>query len=86
MLFRELQMSLAVLLQALGVVILHADGEAEALCGHLNELGIVDAVVSNDADAFLYGAKTLLVNFGGGDKVSRREGDGESDGEVEGEG
>ena len=38
-------------------------GEAESLCAKLNAEGIVDAVISDDSDAFCYGAKVLLRNF-----------------------
>ncbi|KAJ3320187.1 hypothetical protein HDU76_000360 [Blyttiomyces sp. JEL0837] len=38
---------------------------AEAECAHLNNVGIVDAVLSDDGDAFLYGAKTIIRNFSG---------------------
>jgi Holliday junction resolvase YEN1 len=37
-----------------------ADVEAEAECARLNELGIVDAVWTDDGDAFMFGAKVLI--------------------------
>lgn len=37
-----------------------ADAEAEAECARLNELGIVDAVWTDDGHAFIFGAKVLI--------------------------
>lgn len=37
-----------------------APAEAEAECARLNELGIVDAVWTDDGDAFMFGAKVLI--------------------------
>lgn len=51
------------LLDAIGVESVKSDGEAEALCAQLNADGVVDAVISDDSDAFCYGAKVLLRNF-----------------------
>lgn len=51
------------LLSALGVQCLQAQGEGEALCARLNETGLVDGVISDDSDAFCYGAQTVLRNF-----------------------
>ena len=51
------------LLRMLGVLVVYAEAEGEALCALLNEKGIVDAVISNDADCFLFGAKCLLTKF-----------------------
>ncbi|XP_067936731.1 uncharacterized protein [Watersipora subatra] len=47
----------------LGVPIIMADGEAEATCAALNSHGLVDAVITDDGDAFLYGARTVYRNF-----------------------
>lgn len=51
------------LLRMLGVPLVYAEAEGEALCALLNEKGLVDAVISNDADCFLFGAKCLLTKF-----------------------
>lgn len=40
-----------------------AAGEAEAMCAYLNENGYVDGCVTNDGDAFLYGAETVYKNL-----------------------
>lgn len=51
------------LLDSLGIESVKAEGEAEALCARLNAEGLVDAVISDDSDAFCYGAHVLLRNF-----------------------
>ncbi|CAL5087265.1 unnamed protein product [Urochloa decumbens] len=48
------------LLQYLGMPVLWAKGEAEALCAQLNNEGHVDACITADSDAFLFGAKTVI--------------------------
>lgn len=40
--------------------ILKAKGEAEALCAQLNREGLVDACITADSDAFLYGAQCVV--------------------------
>ncbi|XP_046297263.1 flap endonuclease GEN homolog 1 isoform X5 [Marmota monax] len=51
------------MLECLGVPWVQAAGEAEAMCAHLNASGQVDGCLTNDGDAFLYGAQTLYRNF-----------------------
>ncbi|CAD6224190.1 unnamed protein product [Miscanthus lutarioriparius] len=48
------------LLEYLGMPVLRAKGEAEALCAQLNNEGHVDACITADSDAFLFGAKTVV--------------------------
>ncbi|VAI20018.1 unnamed protein product [Triticum turgidum subsp. durum] len=48
------------LLKNLGMPVLWAKGEAEALCAQLNNEGEVDACITSDSDAFLFGAKTVI--------------------------
>ncbi|KAI1388966.1 PIN domain-like protein [Hypoxylon trugodes] len=48
------------LLDQLGVPRHDAPGEAEAECGRLQELGVVDAVWSDDSDTFMFGCKTVV--------------------------
>uniref|UniRef100_A0ACD5Y7A8 Uncharacterized protein n=1 Tax=Avena sativa TaxID=4498 RepID=A0ACD5Y7A8_AVESA len=48
------------LLGYLGMPVLQAKGEAEALCAQLNNEGQVDACITSDSDAFLFGAKTVI--------------------------
>ncbi|KAL3918675.1 MAG: hypothetical protein SGILL_004126 [Bacillariaceae sp.] len=50
-------------LKALGVPVVRAKAEGEALCALLNQKGIVDGVISNDGDCFLFGAKVLYTKF-----------------------
>ncbi|KAF2758679.1 PIN domain-like protein [Pseudovirgaria hyperparasitica] len=51
------------LLNNLGVPHHRAPGEAEAECARLQELGIVDAVWSEDGDSFMFGCTLLLRDF-----------------------
>ena len=51
------------MLACLGIPYVRADGEAEAYAAKLNSEGLVDAVVTDDSDAFCYGATTVLRNF-----------------------
>nr|POE94430.1 flap endonuclease gen like 1 [Quercus suber] len=46
-----------------------APGEAEAECAKLNRLGIVDAVWSDDGDAFMFGCQTLIRQHKVGGKI-----------------
>ncbi|KAI0656316.1 hypothetical protein C8Q70DRAFT_1056865 [Cubamyces menziesii] len=39
-----------------------APGEAEAELAYLNRIGVIDAVLSDDVDTFLFGAKTVVRN------------------------
>jgi 5'-3' exonuclease len=47
------------LLRLLGIPYLEAPMEAEAQCAYLNKNGLVDAVLTEDSDAFLFGAKVV---------------------------
>ncbi|KAJ5360856.1 hypothetical protein N7517_010047 [Penicillium concentricum] len=40
-----------------------APGEAEAECARLQQAGIVDAVMSNDVDALMFGSSFTIMNF-----------------------
>uniref|UniRef100_A0A5K3FP83 XPGN domain-containing protein n=1 Tax=Mesocestoides corti TaxID=53468 RepID=A0A5K3FP83_MESCO len=51
------------LLKALGVPCVASPGEAEAMCAFLNSEGLVDGCVTNDGDAFLYGASLVYRHF-----------------------
>jgi 5'-3' exonuclease len=39
---------------------LKAPGEAEAELAHLNNIGAIDAILSDDVDNFLFGAKIVI--------------------------
>jgi len=51
------------LLEFLGMPVITAPGEGEAQCAWLERQGLVDAVVTKDADALLYGAGTVIENL-----------------------
>jgi len=51
------------LLGFLGVPVVRARCEGEALCALLNQRGIVDGVISNDGDCLLFGATTVYTDF-----------------------
>ncbi|GIY26752.1 flap endonuclease GEN homolog 1 [Caerostris darwini] len=51
------------LLKSLGVPCIKSSGEAEAFCAFLCAKRIVDGVITNDNDAFLYGADTVFRDF-----------------------
>ncbi|CAH6786838.1 flap endonuclease GEN homolog 1 isoform X2 [Phodopus roborovskii] len=51
------------MLDCLGIPWVQAVGEAEAMCAYLNASGHVDGCLTNDGDAFLYGAQTVYRNF-----------------------
>ncbi|KAJ4955679.1 hypothetical protein NE237_012462 [Protea cynaroides] len=48
------------LLELFGIPVLTAKSEAEALCAQLNNDGHVDACITSDSDAFLFGAKCVI--------------------------
>ena len=39
---------------------IQAPGEAEAELAYLNQLGVIDGVLSDDVDNFLFGATTVI--------------------------
>ncbi|ONI22838.1 hypothetical protein PRUPE_2G154000 [Prunus persica] len=51
------------LLELLGMPVVKAKGEAEALCAQLDAEGHVDACITSDSDAFLFGAKCVIKTF-----------------------
>ncbi len=51
------------MLKWMGVIVVRATAEGEALCALLNQRGIVDGVISNDGDCLLFGAKVLYTKF-----------------------
>ncbi|KAL6304644.1 PIN domain-like protein [Sparassis latifolia] len=51
------------LLDAFGYEWRVAPGEAEAELAKLNQLGIVDAVLTDDSDALIFGARTVIRNY-----------------------
>ncbi|KAI0255432.1 hypothetical protein BJV78DRAFT_1279225 [Lactifluus subvellereus] len=61
-----------------------APGEAEAELAHLNSIGVIDAILSDDVDNFLFGAKMVIrnpsVNLTGNNKHATKNADGRVDG------
>ncbi|KAJ7392253.1 hypothetical protein OS493_013632 [Desmophyllum pertusum] len=53
----------AVLIKSFGVPCIESTGEAEALCAWLDLHQIVDGCITNDGDAFLYGARTVYKDL-----------------------
>ena len=51
------------MLKLMGVVVVRAKAEGEALCALLNQKGLVDGVISNDGDCLLFGAKVVYTKF-----------------------
>ncbi|NWI90717.1 GEN endonuclease, partial [Pitta sordida] len=62
-LFKAMLKECLEMLECLGVPWVQAAGEAEAMCAYLNATGQVDGCITNDGDAFLYGAQTVYRNF-----------------------
>jgi 5'-3' exonuclease len=40
-----------------------APGEAEAELAYLNRLGVIDAILSDDVDTFLFGARVVVRKY-----------------------
>ncbi|KAI9512138.1 hypothetical protein F5148DRAFT_1280054 [Russula earlei] len=61
-----------------------APGEAEAELAHLNNTGVIDAILSDDVDNFLFGAKMVIrnpsINLSGNSKHAAKNADGRVDG------
>lgn len=51
------------LLRMLGVPVVRAEANGEALCSLLNTEGIVQGVISNDSDCLLFGCQVVYKNF-----------------------
>lgn len=51
------------MLELLGVIVVTAKAEGEALCALLSQRGLVDGVISNDGDCLLFGAERVYSKF-----------------------
>ncbi|KAF8317915.1 hypothetical protein DL93DRAFT_2076435 [Clavulina sp. PMI_390] len=54
------------MIAAFGFEWIQAPGEAEAELAYLNEAGVIDGILSDDVDNFLFGARTVIRNPGRG--------------------
>lgn len=61
--FQWCWVSLTHLLQIPRLINMQAPGEAEAELAYLNNIGAIDAVLTDDVDAFLFGAQTVIRKY-----------------------
>lgn len=77
--------SLRTILDAFGFECRTAPGEAEAELAYLNSIGIIDAILSDDVDCFIFGAHTVIRNssstLSGNKKHGAKNTDGKDDGQ-----
>lgn len=77
--------SLRTIFDSFGFEYRTAPGEAEAELAYLNRIGIIDAVLSDDVDCFLFGASTVIRNssatLSGNRTHGARNADGKDDGQ-----
>lgn len=55
--------TLKMMLDCWNITYVNAPSDAEAELGRLDSCGVIDAIISNDGDSLMYGAKTMLRNF-----------------------
>ncbi|KAF8494852.1 hypothetical protein F5888DRAFT_1713947 [Russula emetica] len=72
------------MIEAFGYEWRMAPGEAEAELAHLNSIGVIDVILSDDVDNFLFGAKMVVrnpsINLTGNSKHTTKNADGRVDG------
>ncbi|XP_078612991.1 uncharacterized protein LOC144882829 [Branchiostoma floridae x Branchiostoma japonicum] len=61
--FKAILKECILLLDGLGIPHVQSKGEAEAFCALLNRENLVDGCLTDDGDAFLYGARTVYRNL-----------------------
>ncbi|XP_066267652.1 uncharacterized protein [Branchiostoma lanceolatum] len=61
--FKAVLKECILLLDGLGIPHVQSKGEAEAFCALLNRENLVDGCLTDDGDAFLYGARTVYRNL-----------------------
>jgi len=59
----EMKLEIISLIKLFGIPYVDAVSEAEAECVALEDLGLVDGIVTEDSDAFVFGAKTVYRNI-----------------------
>ncbi|KAG5513264.1 hypothetical protein PMAC_001634 [Pneumocystis sp. 'macacae'] len=57
------------LIKLFGFPVWYAPGEAEAECALLKKKSIIDAVMSEDADCFIFGSDFVIKDWGGDDEL-----------------
>lgn len=55
--------TLKTIIEAMGICVLTAKNDGEALCSYLSATEKVDLVMSNDSDVFFFGCKRVIIKF-----------------------